>query len=219
MRHNTLQFARVASALCLGGTTLAVQPAASACPGPLCVSRTDDSPADPQPGMLRYAIRAAGNGAVITFDRSLSGKTIELDRSSSGNHLRISRNISIEGPGPDLLTIDGGNATRIFFITADVVRISGLTLARGYARGGDGSVGSGGAGGGGGAAGLGGAIFLNRGSLILNGVVMAGNRCAGGNRGGGGSGVGYGRGGGGGGLGGRQPQARRRWCWRRVGIE
>src|ERR1035437_4104604 len=185
---------------CIGGAY--AQASTSSCVQPLCVNRTDDDATAPVPGMLRYAARSAADRAVVTFDAALNGRVIELDRRSPGNHIRVERNLSIQGPGANLLTIDGGNATRIFFIADGTVRISGVTLANGRAKGGDGGAATGGAGGGGGAAGFGGAIFLNRGSLTLNGVVLSGNRSSGGNGGGGGSGYGAGRGGGGGGFGG-----------------
>src|ERR1019366_5392536 len=194
-----------AACVCIGGA-YAQSPACS-CVQPLCVNRSDDDVTAPVPGMLRYAVRSAAAGAVITFDPALNGRIIELDRRSPGNHIKVERDLSIQGPGAKLLTIDGGNATRIFFIADGTVRISGVTLANGRAKGGDGGAATGGAGGGGGAAGFGGAIFLNRGSLTLNGVVLSGNRSFGGNGGGGGSGFGAGRGGGGGGFGGNSLRA------------
>src|ERR1019366_2607081 len=194
---------------CIGGAY--AQASTSSCVQPLCVNRTDDDATAPVPGMLRYAVRSAADRAVVTFDAALNGRVIELDRRSPGNHIRVERNLSIQGPGANLLTIDGGNATRIFFIADGTVRISGVTLTNGRAKGGDGGAAIGGAGGGGGAAGFGGAIFLNRGSLTLNGVVLSGNRSSGGNGGGGAGGGGdnlegsggeggWGGGGGGGGF-------------------
>ena len=176
--------------------------AAATCSPPLCVNRLDDSAAAPLPGMLRFAVLSAPAGGSITFDPALSGRTILLDASSRSNHIRIDRDIAIQGPGSNLLTVSGGNATRIFFIEGSTVRIDGLTLADGLGKGGDGAPGTGGAGGGGGAAGMGGAIFLNSGSLILSGVVLSGNRAVGGNGGNGGSSFGPGEGGSGGGFGG-----------------
>ena len=160
------------------------------CTPPLCVNRTDDSASAPISGMLRYAVLNAPRGAVITFDPALNGQTIALDTSSANNHIKIGQDLTIQGPGP--LTVSGNNATRIFFIAGGNVTISGLTLANGFAKGGDGNSS---ATGGGGAAGMGGAIFLNGGFLTLNGVVLSGNRAQGGN---GGFGGGIGGGGGGG---------------------
>jgi hypothetical protein len=178
------------------------QPAAPQCQPPLCVSRIDDDAAAPQSGTLRYAILNAPDNAVITFDPTVNGHTITLDSRTTGNQIKLTRNVLIKGPGPDLLTLDGANATRIFFVSGATVDISGITLTHGHARGGDGGPGSGGAGGGGGAAGLGGAIFLNSGILALNNVALIANRSTGGNGGAGGSAFGRGAGGGGGGFGG-----------------
>jgi hypothetical protein len=136
--------------------------------------------------MLRYAVLKAAKGATITFDPALNGQTIMLDTSSPNNHIKISQDVTIQGPGSGLLTISGGALTRIFFVAGGTVTISGLTLANGFARGGDGA---------GGAAGMGGAIFLNGGSLTLKGVVLSGNQAKGGT---GQAGIG----GGGGGFGG-----------------
>src|SRR4051812_32502774 len=79
-----------------------------ACARPLCVNRADDDAVAPSPGMLRYALQTARDGAVITFDPSLNGRVIELDPRSSTNHLKVLREIAISGPGSGLLTIDGG---------------------------------------------------------------------------------------------------------------
>lgn len=138
----------------------------------------------------------------MIFDPSLKGQTIRLDSSTPGNHIRIDRELDIEGPGADSLTISGDRKTRIFLVVAPAVRISGLTLTEGYAKGGDGGAGSGGAGGGGGGAGMGGAIFLMDGRLTLNRVTLTGNRAVGGTAGIGGKAHSPGDGGGGGGFGG-----------------
>jgi hypothetical protein len=152
--------------------------------------------------MLRYAVLNAPKGATITFDPALAGQTIQLDGSSWNNHIKIGQDLTIQGPGANALTISGGNATRIFFISGGSVQISGLTLANGLGRGGDGAAGGGSAGGGGGAAGMGGAIFLQRASLTLSGTVFSHNRALGGNGGAGGSNHATGHGGSGGGFGG-----------------
>jgi DNA-binding CsgD family transcriptional regulator len=183
-------------------TSLFAQPDSTvpACNPPLCVVRADDSVTGPVPGMLRFALENAAPGAVVTFDPALAGKAIVLDTHSPGSQLWIKRDLAIQGLGADRLTISGGDATRIFFVDGATVRITGVTLAHGLAKGGDGGAGTGGGGGGGGAAGMGGAIFLNRGSLTLSGVVIQDNRAIGGIGGIAGAGFGVGFGGGGGGL-------------------
>ena len=199
---DTYNFPSLAGTGSLSGTTINVSfsgagasvdanPPIGSCTQPLCVSRIDDNAAAAQVGMLRYAISHAPAGATITFDQALTGKTITLDTSSTNNHIKISQNVTLQGPGAGLLTISGGNATRIFFIASGNVTISGVTLANGFAMGGYGS------GGGGGAAGMGGAIFLNGGSLTLSGVSMSSNQARGGI-----GGATNGLGGGGGGFGG-----------------
>jgi hypothetical protein len=199
---NWMKGAGCAAVLALGVTNAQTEHPASNCPPLVCVSRTDDDASAPKPGMLRYAIVNAPDNAVITFDPSITGQTVTLDGRGPGNQIKLTRNVCIQGPGPNQLTISGGHTTRIFFVSGATVEISGLTLTGGIAAGGDGGPGSGGSGGGGGAAGLGGAIFVNSGSLTLSQVTLTGNRCSGGNGGAGGSGFGVGRGGGGGGFGG-----------------
>ena len=182
------------------GTSAKASPLPSVCSPQSCVMRADDSATAPQPGMLRFAVDNASPGVAITFDPALNGKVITLDTTTPGNQLRITHDVVIQGPGADRLTISGGDMTRIFFVDGPAVQILGVTLAHGLAKGGDGGSGSGGGGGGGGAGGLGGAIFLNRGSLSLNGVVIRDSRAIGGMGGSAGSGFGSGVGGGGGGL-------------------
>ena len=172
---------------------------AQSCAQPLCVNRIDDSATAPVSGMLRYAVLNAPKGATITFDPGLAGLVITLDGSSPNNHIKITQDVTIQGPGANLLTISGGNSTRIFFIAGGNVTISGLTLANGFAKGGDGALG-----GGGGAAGMGGAIFVNAGSLTLSAVVLTGNRAQGGNGAAAGASGGAG---GGGGFGGSAPSS------------
>src|ERR1700687_2590779 len=101
-------YALAAMCVCTGAAR--AQSPSPACVQPLCVNRSDDSATAPAPGMLRYAVNNADDGAVITFDPALNGKTIELDRRSPGNHIKVTRNIAIQGPGSELLTIDGGKA-------------------------------------------------------------------------------------------------------------
>lgn len=141
---------------------------------------------------LREAIQAANtnlpvNGStagevddiatdIITFDPSLNGGIIRL----GGTALTISSNLSIIGPGANLLTLngdsdnDGTGNSRIFNVDDGVasqrsVTISGLTLTRGNASGGPAS---------------GGAIF-NTENLTVIRSTMSGNSA---NNGGGGIG-------------------------------
>ena len=95
------------------------------------VTNTNDS----GPGSLRQAILNANANPgtdTITFAPGLSG-TIVL----TSGELHITDDVTIDGPGANLLTIDGNNASRIFDVddgnsaTAILVAISGLTLTRG----------------------------------------------------------------------------------------
>src|SRR3989442_48048 len=63
----------------------------------LVVTTTGDNGA----GSLRDAITAASDGDIIQFDAALNGQTISL----TGGQLMIAKNITISGPGPNLLTV------------------------------------------------------------------------------------------------------------------
>jgi hypothetical protein len=80
-------------------------------------------------GDLRYCINQAADGDAITF--GVTG-TINLTGS-----LYLGHNISIEGPGADLLTASGrgyGGFFRVFTVLQGAtVSISGLTITNGYA--------------------------------------------------------------------------------------
>jgi hypothetical protein len=83
------------------------------------------------PGSLRYEIANAANGDMIAFDSSLNGQAITL----AGAELTISKNLTIQGPGSGLLTINGGgyNGSRVFEIdgAATSVTLTGLTITGG----------------------------------------------------------------------------------------
>jgi hypothetical protein len=78
-------------------------------------------------GSLRQAILDTPNFGTVGFASGLSG-TITLN---SGN-LPIGKNLSILGPGADVITINGNSAFQIFNIAGNnTVNLSGLTLDRG----------------------------------------------------------------------------------------
>jgi hypothetical protein len=79
-------------------------------------------------GSLRYEIAAATKGDTIVFDPSLNGSTIIL----KGTELQIGTNVTIQGPGANLLAIYGGGS-RIFEVDGATtsVAVSGLTLEAG----------------------------------------------------------------------------------------
>lgn len=149
--------------------------------------------------------RPTAAGMTITFDAGLSGATINL-----GNDLPILfNNTRIDASAlASPVTIDGGNAHRIFLVSglppipvsgtpdpdgtqAIAVTLTNLSLQHALAKGGDATHGGGGMG-------AGGALFVNKSaSLTLSTVSFSGNAAQGG--GGGGPG---GHGGGGGMAGG-----------------
>ncbi len=119
-------------------------------------------------GSLPYEVANACAGSTITFASSVSGETISL-----ANRLRIDDNLTIQGPGASSLAVDGGSATRLFYIGGGNVVMSGLTLQHGLGLGGAHACG-------GGAAGMGGAIFQNNGTVTLNDVTLSHNEAEGG---------------------------------------
>ncbi len=74
---------------------------------------------------LREAIAGASNGDLVLFN--VTG-TIFLTR----GELIIDEDLTITGPGGAGITVDGGNASRIFHITNGTVAISNLTIANGF---------------------------------------------------------------------------------------
>src|SRR5450432_3830779 len=91
--------------------------------------------ADSGAGSFRQAIADAQENDTITFAPDVRG-TIAL----TNGELLISKALTIQGPDANLLTIDGGYASRLLRIDADgrAVSISGLTFTRGFARSVDG---------------------------------------------------------------------------------
>jgi hypothetical protein len=112
-------------------------------------------------GDLRYAITAANTNDdlsnTIVFDPSLSG-TISLAQGP----LTINKDLEIDGPGPDVLTVSGNDQSGVFSIPADPggqnVTISGLTIADGT-----------------GVQNRGGGVFSDHATLTLSGCTVAGN--------------------------------------------
>ena len=87
----------------------------------ITVTNTNDSGL----GSLRQGLHDANDGDTITF--AVTG-TIAL---SSGG-LPINKNITISGPGPDQLSIDGNQASLVFGIFPDkTATISGLSIRNG----------------------------------------------------------------------------------------
>ncbi len=123
-----------------------------------------------------------GNELRYAVNNACAGSTIDLTALSSkitlASRLRIDDNLTINGPGANTLAIDGGSATRLFFIGNGNISITNLTLQNGLGQGVAGN------GGGGGGAGMGGAIFQNGGNLTVSGVTFSTNEALGGGTGG-----------------------------------
>ncbi|MDX2042660.1 MAG: choice-of-anchor Q domain-containing protein [Acidobacteriota bacterium] len=84
------------------------------------------------PGSLRQVIADAPAGADILFDPAF----FNVPRSIfvSGGEILINKNLTIIGPGANLLTLSGSNLNRVFAITAgNTVTLSGLTISNGKA--------------------------------------------------------------------------------------
>ena len=90
----------------------------------ITVTNTNDSGA----GSLRQAL-AANNGDTINFDPALNGQTINL----TSDELAIDKNITISGPGSDMLTVSTSSGTfRIFHVMPGrTVIIRGVTISGG----------------------------------------------------------------------------------------
>src|SRR6266571_8497374 len=84
----------------------------------ITVINTSDSGA----GSLRQAISDSSSGDTINFDSSLNGQTITL----TSGELLIDENLTITGPGANLLAVNGNAADRVFEIISGIdVTISG----------------------------------------------------------------------------------------------
>jgi hypothetical protein len=80
---------------------------------------------DSGPGSLRQAIADASSTDTIDFAPGVTG-TITL----TSGELFINKVLTIKGPGANLLTVSGNNASRVFNVS-NVVQISGLTISGG----------------------------------------------------------------------------------------
>jgi hypothetical protein len=121
-------------------------------------------------GSLRQAILDTPPGGTVDFQPGLSG-TITL----TSGELLINKDLTIAGPGADVLTVSGNHASRVFDIDATfTVPISGLTITQGVARSLSSPVGGG---------------ILNAGILTLSRCTLSGSFALG-------TGISPGRGGG-----------------------
>jgi len=86
------------------------------------------STADSGPGTLRQALASASDGD--TIDATGVSGTILL----TSGELLVSNSVSILGPGPNVLAVDGNAASSVFDISSNtVVSIYSLTITNGFA--------------------------------------------------------------------------------------
>jgi len=122
-------------------------------PATITVTNTADSGA----GTLRAALARAANGD--TIDASGVTGTILL----TSGELRVTNSVTILGPGPANLAVNGNAASRVFNISGTVVTIAGLTITNGKASGG------------GFPANSGGGIYTGPGTLNVSNCTLSGN--------------------------------------------
>lgn len=123
--NTQMKICRILLAICLSALCLI---ALSTQAATISVTSTNDSGA----GSLRQAIADAVNGDTIDFDPSLNGQTITL----VSDELLVNKSISINGPGPNNLTIDGNHAWRVFHVIGGATAtIGGLTITNGFVSG------------------------------------------------------------------------------------
>lgn len=118
------------------------------------------SNADNGPGTLRQAVIDAQDGDTIQFDPALNGQTILL----TTGQLVINKNITINGPGPNLLALSAIFIPKFLFrvlhvTPAHIVTIAGLTIRDGNANG----------------TGGGGGIFNDHATLTINNCTITSN--------------------------------------------
>ncbi len=128
---------------------------------------TVTSSANSGAGTLRQAVLDANNGDTIEFNGSVTSITLS-------SNIEINKNITIDGPGADVLTISGGGTSGIFHInTSGSVVIRDVLLTNGKA--GEESINFGGINFGGG-----GAIFHESGTVQLINCEVTNNNADGG---------------------------------------
>ena len=136
------------------GNSNACSFAVTVCASAITVLNANDS----GPGSLRQALLDLCPDGTITFHPSLSGQMIYL----TSGELSLAQNLTITGPGANLLTVSGSQVSRVFSVLPGVSNaISGLSIMNGNGVGPD-------------YAGNGGGI-LNLGDLNLEACALSDN--------------------------------------------
>ncbi len=129
-------------------------------PPPVTYTVTDTTDSATDTGSIRYIVNevdAGSGGDTIVFSGAGASGTITLTNGT----LNLSQNVTITGPGANLLTVSGNKAVTVFSIGAGVTAsISGLTIANGSNT----------------ATGIGGGIVVNSGSMLtVSNSTLSGN--------------------------------------------
>lgn len=101
-------------------------------------------------GSLPYWIINSNAGDTIVFQPGLRGTIPNVG-------FLINKNLTIHGPGANVLGVDGGGGIQVFRITAGNVIISGLRISNGFVSG------------------AGGGVQVDGGNLTLNNCLISGN--------------------------------------------
>lgn len=104
---------------------------------------------------LRWCLCDAQAGETISFGPAVTG-TATL----SAGELLVAKNLTVQGPGANMLAVNGNAASRVFHVIGATVGISGLTITNGNATG---------------SASEGGGIFSDHATLTVSNCVISGN--------------------------------------------
>lgn len=105
---------------------------------PLLVRSADDG-SPPSPDSFRGVLARAVDGDVVGFD--VEGVFAQPQTITLVDQLTVPVDLTVEGPGPDSLSIEGGGNVRIFEIVgSSTVRIVGLALRQGMSEANGGAI-------------------------------------------------------------------------------
>jgi hypothetical protein len=94
---------------------------------------------DNGPGSLRQAVANASSGDTVTFDPMFFGAPHTITLTSP---VTISTSINVNGPGANLLSLNGNGVSRIFHVNVALLTVTlrGMSLINGHAIGGGGAI-------------------------------------------------------------------------------